>query len=147
VSTDEEGRAIATARRKGGVLATMSTGKTYYYVVGVGVGVGVVNLLLCNIAQIATGLPYSESPRTNVRSGLSLYKIRCNLTCFRPVQSFDLLVWGSSPHSAHKNYTLGGGPVLAVLVVARAHQLTMWVDLQVDGIHQPTLSTQSARAS
>jgi hypothetical protein len=78
------------------------------------------NLLLCNISQIATGLPYSEYPRQTVRCGPSLIKLRCNLTCFRPVQSFDGL--GSSPHSAVKHYTLGGGPVLTVLFLARAHQ-------------------------
>jgi hypothetical protein len=80
------------------------------------------SLLLCNIFQIATGLPYSESPRKTARSGPSLINIRCNLTCFRPVQSFDLLGWGgSSPHSALKNYTSGVGPVLTVLFIARAH--------------------------
>jgi hypothetical protein len=51
-------------------------------------------LLLCNISQIATGVPYSESPRNIVQSGPILIKIKCNLTCFRPVQNFDLLGWG-----------------------------------------------------
>jgi hypothetical protein len=57
-------------------------------------------LLLCCISQIATGVPYSESPRTIIQAGPILIKIRRNLTCFRPVQSFDLLGWGSSPYSA-----------------------------------------------
>jgi hypothetical protein len=30
-----------------------------------------------------------------------------------------------------------------VVFVARAHQPTLWVDLRFDGLHQPTLSTQS----
>jgi hypothetical protein len=64
------------------------------------------NLLLCNFLQIATGLPYSESPRWP-----NSYQIRCNLICFRPVRSFDLLGLGSSLYSALKNSTLRGGPV------------------------------------
>jgi hypothetical protein len=57
-------------------------------------------LLLCNISQIATGLPYSESPRKKSQIPLILIKIGCNLTCFGPVQSFDVLIlnkdrWGS----------------------------------------------------
>jgi hypothetical protein len=52
-------------------------------------------LLLCNISHIATGVPYPESPRNIFQSGPILIKIRCNLTCFRQVQSFDLLGWGS----------------------------------------------------
>jgi hypothetical protein len=74
-------------------------------------------------------------------------KFRCNLTCFRPVRSFDLLGGGSSPHSAINNYTLGGGPALTVLFATRAHQPTLWVDLRVDGLHQPTLNTQSANST
>jgi hypothetical protein len=92
-------------------------------------------------------LPYSDYPRNIARYGPTLIQIRCKLICFRPVQSFDLLGWGSSPHSARKNCTLGGGPVLTVLFVARAHQPTLWVDLRVDGLHQPTLNTQYATSS
>jgi hypothetical protein len=51
-------------------------------------------LLLCNISQIATG-PYSESPRNKSQSGPILINIQRNLTCFRPVQSCDLLGCGS----------------------------------------------------
>jgi hypothetical protein len=40
---------------------------------------------------------------------------------------------------------LGGGPVLTVLFVARAHQPILWVDLRVDGLHQLTLNIQSAQ--
>jgi hypothetical protein len=128
------------------VLATKSDGNKCYYVVGVGVGVGVgvVKLAIMQHLQIATGLPYSESPRRTLRSGPILIKIRCDLVCSRPVESFDLLGWASSPHSAFKNCTLGGGPVPAVLFVARAHQPTLRVDLRVDGLHQPTLNIQSA---
>jgi hypothetical protein len=42
------------------------------------------------------------------QSGPILFKIRCNLTCFGPVQSFDVLGWGStlySPWGARKNYS------------------------------------------
>jgi hypothetical protein len=52
-------------------------------------------LLLCNISQIATGVPYSESPRNKTQIAPILINIGCNLTCFGPVQSFDLLGWGS----------------------------------------------------
>jgi hypothetical protein len=52
-------------------------------------------LLLCNISQIATGVLYSESPRKKAQSALILINIGCDLTCFGPVQSFDLLGWGS----------------------------------------------------
>jgi hypothetical protein len=38
-------------------------------------------------------MPYSESPRKICQSGPILIKIRCNLTCFRPVQSLDVLGW------------------------------------------------------
>ena len=38
---------------------------------------------LCNISQIATGVPYSESPRNIFQSGPILIKIRCNLNCFK----------------------------------------------------------------
>jgi hypothetical protein len=53
-------------------------------------------LLLCNISQIATGVPYSESPRKKAQSApICFINIGCNLTCFGPVQRFDLLGWGS----------------------------------------------------
>jgi hypothetical protein len=57
-------------------------------------------LLLCNISQIATGVPYSESLRKKAQGAPILVKIGCNLTCFGPVQSFDVLIlkkerWGS----------------------------------------------------
>jgi hypothetical protein len=56
-------------------------------------------LLLCKIPQIATGVPYSESPRKKPQIALILITIGRNLTCSRPVQSFDLLLkqerWGS----------------------------------------------------
>jgi hypothetical protein len=55
----------------------------------------IVLLILCNISQIATGVPYSESPRKKSQSATTLVNIGCNLTCFRPVQSVDLLGWGS----------------------------------------------------
>jgi hypothetical protein len=58
--------------------------------------------LLCNISQIATGVPYSESPRKKSQSGPILINIGRNLTCVRPVQSFTYL---------------GGGPLLTVLGV------------------------------
>ena len=64
-------------------------------------------LLLCNISQIATGVQYSESPRTKLQSGPILIEIRRNLTLFKTVQSFDVLGWGSTPYSpwaALKNY-------------------------------------------
>jgi hypothetical protein len=102
------------------------------------------NLLVFNISQIATGLPYSESPRTIVRSGPILINFRCKLICFRPDQCFDFLGWGSSPLSALKNYTLGGGPFLTVLFVSRAHQPTLRVDLRVEGFLHPTLNPKSA---
>jgi hypothetical protein len=44
-------------------------------------------LLLCNISQIATGMPYSESPRNKSQSRPIFIKIRLNLTCFGIVQS------------------------------------------------------------
>jgi hypothetical protein len=50
------------------------------------------NFLLCNISQIAMGVPYSESPWTTFESGTILIKIRCNLICFRAVQRFDVWV-------------------------------------------------------
>jgi hypothetical protein len=53
------------------------------------------------------GVSYSESPRTTAEIGPILINVRCNLKCFRLVQSFDLLWWGSSPHSAFKHYTSG----------------------------------------
>jgi hypothetical protein len=52
-------------------------------------------LLLRNISQIATGVPYSESPRKKSQSAPILINLGSNLTCFRPVRSFDLLGWGS----------------------------------------------------
>jgi hypothetical protein len=54
---------------------------------------------LCNMSQIATGVPYSESPRKTPQSAPILIKIGRNLTCFGPVQRFDLLGWGSTPYS------------------------------------------------
>jgi hypothetical protein len=56
-------------------------------------------MALCNISQIATGMPYSESPRTIFQSGPILIKIGCNLTCFGPVQSFYIVGWGTTPYS------------------------------------------------
>jgi hypothetical protein len=56
-------------------------------------------MLLCNISQIATGVPYSESPRTKSQSAQILIKFRRNSTCFRPVQSCHLFGWGSTPFS------------------------------------------------
>jgi hypothetical protein len=50
--------------------------------------------LVCNISQIVTGVPYSESLRTTQIAPI-LINIGCNLTFFKPVQSFDLLGWGS----------------------------------------------------
>jgi hypothetical protein len=47
-------------------------------------------LLLCNISQIATGVRYSESLRKKAQIARILIKFGCKLTCFRPVQSFDL---------------------------------------------------------
>jgi hypothetical protein len=52
-------------------------------------------------------VPYSESLRKAVDSGPVLVKIRCIWTCFRPVQGFDLLGWGSSPFNAFTHETLG----------------------------------------
>jgi hypothetical protein len=52
-------------------------------------------LLLCNISEIATGVPYSESLRKKAQTAPTLITIGCNLTCFGPVQSFALLGWGS----------------------------------------------------
>jgi hypothetical protein len=52
-------------------------------------------LLLCNISQIATGVPYSEYPRQKVQIAPILINIGRNFTCFGPVQSFDFLGWGS----------------------------------------------------
>jgi hypothetical protein len=49
-------------------------------------------LLLCTISQIATGVPYSESRRKKAQIAPILVKIGCNLTCFGPVQSFDVLI-------------------------------------------------------
>jgi hypothetical protein len=98
------------------------------------------NLLVCNVSQIATGLPYSESQRQPVRFGQILINIRWNLICFRPVHCFDLLGWGSCPHSTLQHHTLGGGPVLTVLFVARAHQPTLWIDLRVEGLPPSTHS-------
>jgi hypothetical protein len=58
-------------------------------------------LLLYNISQIATGVPYSESPRKNVQIALILIEIGRDLICFGPVQSFDLLGWGSHVLRVH----------------------------------------------
>jgi hypothetical protein len=49
-------------------------------------------LLLCYISQIATGVPYSESPRKKTQIAPILIKIGRNLTCFGPVHSFDILI-------------------------------------------------------
>jgi hypothetical protein len=49
-------------------------------------------LLLCNISQIATGVPYSESLRKKAQTAPIRIKIGRNLTCFGPVQSFDVLI-------------------------------------------------------
>jgi hypothetical protein len=38
---------------------------------------------------------FRVSPRTNSQSAPILINLGCNLTCFSPVQSFDLLGWGS----------------------------------------------------
>jgi hypothetical protein len=59
-----------------------------------------------HLSALAMRVRYSESPRTHVESGPILIKVRCNLACFRSIQSFDLLGWGSSPHIAFRNYTL-----------------------------------------
>jgi hypothetical protein len=87
-------------------------------------------LLLCNISQIATGVPYSEFPRRIFQSEPILITFGCNLTCFRPVQSFDLLGWGSMTRGCFqqlfkkvgvhvlrvfsKIIQTGGGPVLVL---------------------------------
>jgi hypothetical protein len=55
VSTDEEGRATATARTQGGdLLATTSAGTKYYHVVGV--GVGVVKLAIMQLPSDCDGI-------------------------------------------------------------------------------------------
>jgi hypothetical protein len=54
-------------------------------------------LVLCYISQIAMGEPYSESLRTNSQSVQILNNIGWNLMCFQPIQSFDILGWGSTP--------------------------------------------------
>jgi hypothetical protein len=51
-----------------------------------------VSLLLCYISQIATGVPCSESPRNKSQIAPILIKRGCNLTCFGPVQSFNVLI-------------------------------------------------------
>jgi hypothetical protein len=72
-------------------------------------------LVLCNISQIATGVPYSESLRTNAQIAPILIKIGCDLTCFGPVQSFDVLILKkrkvgvACPQGAQKNAKNGGG--------------------------------------
>jgi hypothetical protein len=73
---------------------------------------------LCNIFLIATGVPYSESPRTNSQSGPILINIGCKLTCFGP---FKVLTY------------LGGGPLLAVLGV-----LSKIIHTIIINITQPT---------
>jgi hypothetical protein len=86
--------------------------------------------------------PSQDTPYDRYMGGIM--NIRCNLTCFRPAQSFDLLGCGSSPLRTFNNYTLGGGPLFTVLFVARAYQPKLWVDLRVKGLHQPTFNAQSA---
>jgi hypothetical protein len=54
----------------------------------------------CDISLIAMGVPYSGSLRTIVESGPRLIQIRCMWTCFRSVESCDLVGWGCSPQSA-----------------------------------------------
>jgi hypothetical protein len=49
-------------------------------------------LLLCNISQIVAGVPYSEYPQKTTQIASILINIGCNLTCFGPVQSFDVLI-------------------------------------------------------
>jgi hypothetical protein len=56
-------------------------------------------VLLGNISQIATGMPYSESLRTIFQSGPNLINIGWNLTCFGPIQSLEVLGWRSSLQS------------------------------------------------
>ena len=51
-------------------------------------------------------MPYSESPRTNSQSGQIVIKIRRNLTCFRPVQSFSLTCILLSSHSLSHSYLI-----------------------------------------
>jgi hypothetical protein len=70
-----------------------------------------------------------------MRSRALLITIRCKFDQF-PASSQFRDTW------ALKNYTLGGGPVLTGLLVARAHQPTLWVDLRVDSLHQPTLTVR-----
>jgi hypothetical protein len=53
---------------------------------------------LCIISQIETGMPYSKSPRNKSQSAAILINIRCDLTCFGPVQSFDFLGLGTTPY-------------------------------------------------
>jgi hypothetical protein len=96
-------------------------------------------LLLCNMSQIATGVPYSESPRNKSQSGPIHINIQRNLTCFRPVQSCDLLGCGSMSLGYSQKllkkvgvHVLGvlskitqtsGGPALVLLISlsSRAH--------------------------
>jgi hypothetical protein len=56
-------------------------------------------LLLCTISQIGKGVPYSQSPRNTSQSALILISIGWNLISFKPVRSFDILGWGSTPQS------------------------------------------------
>jgi hypothetical protein len=69
---------------------------------------------VCNISQIATGEPYSESPRNKSQIAPILIKIVRNLTCFGLVQSFDVLILKKKvgvacPQGALKNCKNGGG--------------------------------------
>jgi hypothetical protein len=121
--------------------------------------------LLCNISQIATGVPYSEYPRNRSQSGPILINIRCNLTCFGPVQSVDLLGWGSmSSGSSHtllkkvgvhvltvlsKITQTGGGTVLVLEVAFLSHSHLARISLPShvvqDFVHQPFLIRPNTR--
>jgi hypothetical protein len=114
-STGEEGRATATARTRGG-------GARYN------------ERRDCHIQIL-------HEQRSDLAQFLSKSDAQFDLV---PTSSKFRLTWvGSSVYSAFKNCTLGGGPVLTALFVARAHQPTLWVDLRGDGLHQPTLNIQS----
>jgi hypothetical protein len=79
-----------------------------------------------------------------VRSGPILIKIRCNVTCFRPVQGFDLLGWGSSPHSASCCASPSINPLLtlSLLVLALVLNTSTSTSIGID-----TSSSISTRTS
>jgi hypothetical protein len=66
---------------------------------GITVFVVFVLLLLCNISQTSTGVPFSVSPRNKPQSGPVLVKLGRNSTCFGVVQSVDVPGWGTTPQS------------------------------------------------